>query len=382
MASGDFGAVLDSKTFLQYEGQPPTLRKRNANVALLVSQGPAFLQVCLRSIAIDDAGLIDATPINLIGISNGTARDMGLLHWLDNVFVAYVNDHTAKGMLYTIACDDDGTITEPPLDSLVIGQASNIQRRSNLTKPHDGILLTAVANPYPNVFLQTVTITDAGIMPPAVTDSMNLPYGNRVQIVRQGAGDRIIDLLSVMAEYWIYSLTCTDAGDLPGSVTDYWGPLPSSTDWNSLCKVSDSVFAVLSQDASLSVYLRTFSINPDGTINKTWIDEELVDTVGPSQLHIMEMEQGYFVLAYTFTGPKWRLKTYFIAPDGTIQDGGIDFLDRSTGVRGSPWLEHLNGNIWTFTNEDSLGVIRVDTIEIQTPTAGNTHNELVFGIGP
>ncbi len=144
MAIGDFGDFLDSKTFAQYEGQPPILRKRTENVALLLSQGPGILTAHLRSIGIDNAGLITGTPLDFLTLPEGTSRDMGLLHWLHDVFVVYNNDHTAKLNLWTVGCDQDGEITDEKIDYLHPANATNATRRSDLFKPHDGILLTVL----------------------------------------------------------------------------------------------------------------------------------------------------------------------------------------------------------------------------------------------
>lgn len=382
MPIGDFGDVLGSVTFAQWESQPPTLRKRTNNVALLLTLAVGTGHAYLRSLAINDAGQIDPTPIDTLQLDLATCRDMGLIHFLDDVFAVYANDHMANGLLWTAGCDEDGEITDAKIDFLVLGTASNTTRRSDLIKPHDGVLLPGASRPIGGLDLQTVAITDAGLMPDSVTESMALPIPPRIQTLRQGAGDRIIDLVSYAESYYIYSFTCTGAGVLPVGVTDSWDLIPGATDHNSLCKISDTVFAVFVKDNDNTLQIHTFSIQPNGNINKSWIDSEHVESVAGIHLHMMEMGAGYFVLAYVMAAPNWRLKTYFIAADGTIQDGQLDSKDLATGNRGNPWLEHLNGNIWTLTYEDAMESVRVDTIEIGMPGAARPHNELTMGTGP
>jgi len=382
LALGEFGAVLDSKTFTQIESEPPNLRKRTKNVALLLTLGPANGYMYFRSIAIDDSGLIDATPIDTMAIETWTHRDKGLIHWLDDVFAAYSNDHNLLGHLWTVGCDQDGVITDSPLDYLQVGSATQRLIRSDLFKPHDGILLTGPCLPSAGVYLQTVPISDAGFMPDSVEDSMELPVNPYCQRFRQGAGNRIIDLAYLSAQYYIYSLTCTAAGDLPAAVTDSWGPISSTAQIDSLTKISDTVFALFARDGDGTQNIHTFSINPDGTINKTWIDSENVGESIANHHHMMEMGRGYFVVAYRMEDPKWRLKTYFIAHDGQIQDGHIDTMDMGTGNRGNERFEHLHGNIWTLTYEDVEMSVRIDTIEIDTPLETRARNELTMGIGP
>ncbi|MBA7602926.1 hypothetical protein ES703_10022 [subsurface metagenome] len=382
MAIGEFGAILDSVIFPQVESRPPNLRKRTKNVALLLTQHQTSGYKFFRSIAIDDAGNIDDTPIDTMAIETWTHRDMGLIHWINDVFAAYSNDDAGAGHLHTVGCDQDGVITDAPLDYLEVGTATNYSRRTQLIKPHDGILLTGPCKPSAGVHLQTVPITDAGFMPDTVTDSLALPVQPYVQRLRQGAGNRIIDLVGVSGGYHIYSFTCTSAGDLPDSPDDSWGLIPCATYCSSLCKISDTVFAIFTRDLDNTGQIHTFSINPDGTINKTFIDDEQVDPLSYGQGHMTEMGAGYFVLADTMTGPTRRLKTYFIADDGEIQDGAIDSLDGIVSFKGNQRFEHLQGNIWTLTYENAPASVRIDTIEIDTPSNDSPHTELTVGIGP
>lgn len=382
MAIGDFGLVLDSKPFLQVEAQPPNLRKRTKNVVLLLTQTPQFGRLHFRSIAIDDEGLITGTPLDTFDIMTVTNRDMALLHWLDDVYVAYSNDHFANGHLYTVGCDTDGEIADSQIGHLGIGQAANATRRSELFKPHDGILLTAPCYPYAGVHVQTVAVPDSGILPDSVAASMPLPTQPMQQRLRQGAGDWIVDLASTATQHYIRTFTCTDAGVLPAGETDSWGPIATTTVGCSLCNISNTVFAVFVENSDGTVWIHTFSINENGTIKKEWLDSEQVDDASAGHLEMIEMGGGYFVLSYTRTVEKWRFKTYYIATDGTIQDGHLATMDRATDNRGNQIFEHIEGNIWTHTYESTAGVVFIDTMEITTPTNEQAHNELMVGIGP
>lgn len=382
MPIGDFGDLLDSQTYTQMENQPPNLRKRTKNVVVLLTQAQANQHIYLRSIAIDDAGLITAIPLGFFEGTHNYNRDMGLLHWLDDVFVVYTNDSSGRGNLWTILCEEDGTFPAQTPDYLRIADFSNVARRSHLYKPHNGILLTAPSTQDNFQPLETVGITDAGVMPDSGTGSLAFANAFRQHRVRQAAGDRIISLASSEATYYIYSHTCTDAGVLLVSPSDTWGPIATAGEYIALCKISDTVFAVLVVESAADMQIHTFSIKANGDINKSWIDSEQVEASLIGHPQMVEMGGGYLLLAYIMVGVRWRLKSYFIAEDGTIQDGAIGTKDLTSGFRGNPWLEHLNGDIWTFTYEEATKTIRIDTIDVETPSVTIAHNELVFGIGP
>lgn len=382
MAIGDFGALLDSQIFGQDENHAPTLCKRTKNIVLLAANKPATAIPYVRSIAISDAGIINPTPIDDLSLGGGSGRDMGLIHWHENVFVVYANDAAGHGDLWTVACNDAGTITDPPLGELRIGGAINIARRTMLFKPHPHILLTGAAAATDSATCQTVIVSDAGALPDSVTDSLYVPIRPSCQCFRQGSGNQILNLCPKSAVYQIYSFTCTSGGELSDSPTDTWADIATLSDRSPLCKITNTVYALLFRDEDWTCNIHTFSINPDGTINKTWIDSEQVDPTSEGHFHMMEMGAGYFLLVHRRTALESTLKTYFIAPDGTIQDGAIDSMTRATTNWGNPWLEHLDGNIWTLTYQDGNQIVRIDTFEVEMPEPERAHHELIIGIGP
>lgn len=382
MAIGEFGAVLDTQTFTAYESIPPSLRKRTKNIVLLYTQNPANNHPYLRSISISDAGLINPTPIDDLTLEAWPARDYALLHWLEDVFVTYHNFTNGVDKIYTVSCDEAGAISGSYLDLLQLQGSANTGFRPDLIKPHDGVLLTGASLPVSPYHVNSVSITDTGQIAAAVADSMPYPIAPKKQSLRQGAGDRIIALTGSDDWFNINSFTCSHVGVLPAAVTDTWADIPSTTCRNSLCKVTDSVYAVLLANSDGTTCIHTFSIKPDGTINKAWIDTEQVDAAASTVLHMMEMGGGYFLLAYTLALVPWTLKTYRIYPDGTIKDAAIDSMTRPTGNSANSFFEYLDNDIWTFTHGGAAGTVDIETIEIGMPSENQPHNELTLGIGP
>ncbi|GAH36473.1 unnamed protein product [marine sediment metagenome] len=63
------------------------------------------------------------------------------------------------------------------------------------------------------------------------------------------------------------------------------------------------MFAVFVRENGTGAQIHTFSIKPDGTINKSWEHSVQVEAAAIGALHMMEMGQGYFVLAYNMVTP-------------------------------------------------------------------------------
>lgn len=382
MALGDIIALLDSETFAQNQTQPPIIRKRNKNIVLLCSSAPTAVPCYVRSIYINDSGLITATPEDFLSLGALAGRDMALIHWVDDIFAVLSNDSDGAQHLWTVACDASGVIPASFTDYMALAPAANMSIRSNLIKPHDGVLLICPTNSITPAMVQTALITDAGLMGASPADSMDLPLQPRIQRSRHGLGDRIVTLYRDGGKIYISTYSCTDAGDLPANVIDSWEVAVPSGDHMALVKVSNTVYAMFVKHTDNTGQIHTFSINANGTINKSYIDSEQVEAILHTALEMKEMGAGYFICSYRFDATTLRIKTYFIALDGTIQDGHIGTMDRPFATVSDIFFEHLNGDIWTMIFLSPGTTIHLDTIEIETPILAGPHHEMVMKIGP
>ncbi len=382
MALGDIIALLDSETFAQNQSQPCIVRKRNKNIVLLCSSAPTAVPCYVRSIAISDSGIIDATPEDFLSLGALAGRDMGLIHWVDDIFAVISNDSGGAQHLWTVECDANGVIPATYTDYMALAGAANMSIRSDLLKPHDGVLLIGQTNSITPTMVQTALITDAGLMGASPQDSMDLPLRPRIQRMRHGLGDRIVELFRDAGQIHIVTYSCTAGGDLPASVIDDWNIAVPSGDHMALSKVSNTVYAMFVKHTDNTGKIHTFSINANGTINKSYIDTEQVELVLHTALEMTEMGAGYFLLGYRFDATTLRIKTYFIALDGTIQNGHIGTMDRSFATASALFFEHLNADIWTLIFLSPGTSIHLNTIDIETPTEERAHHEMIMKIGP
>jgi len=382
MAIGDIIRLLDSEVFAQNATQPAILRKRNKNIVLLCSSAPASYLCYVRSIAITDLGIIDATPEDFLALGALASRDMGLIHWVDDIFAVISNDSDGAQHLWTVACDENGVIPALPTDYMALAPAANMSIRSHLLKPHDGVLLICPTNSITPSMVQTALITDAGLMGDDPAASMDLFLQPRIQRARHGLGNRIVTLYRDGGKIYISTYSCTNAGALPAHTIDDWEVAVPSGDHMSFCKVSNTVYAMFVKHTDNTGMIHTFSINSDGTINKSYLDSEQVELVLHTALEMKEMGGGYFILGYRFDATTLRMKTYFIADSGTIQDGHIGTMDRSFTEVSDLFFEHLTGDIWTLIFLSPGTSIHLDTLEIETPTEERPHHEMMMKIGP
>lgn len=382
MATGDIVQVLDAVTFAQGASQPVILRKRTKNIALLCSNRVADHFCFLQSIGISDAGIINGTPLGSLALGAATGRDMGLVQWHNDIFSVLSNDQYAQVHLWTVSCDDSGNLPASHIDYLQLANASNLNIKSDILKVHTSVALIGETYSATPTMVQTVIVSEAGGIAASVADSMDLSDRPRAQKLRYSAGNIIVELWKGATEVIVSTYACAGDGALSASPIDSWTVVATPIHRIGFSKVSDSVFAMFIKHGDNSGNLHTFSINVDGTINKAYLDSEQVEATLVEGCQMVEMGSGYFVVAYRYSATILRLKTYFIADDGTIQNGHIGTIDRAFANAGNPSMEFLGGDIWVLVYQSPTTTIHFDTLEITMPGVAGPHHEMIMKIGP
>jgi len=382
LALGDIVQVLDTQGFALQSGNALVLCKRNKNIAVLLSQDIAANTPLARAISINDAGTINATPTGSLSLYAGAGRDLGLIHWYENIFVAMVNDHTAANRLISFSVSDAGVIPGAIIDDLSLAAASNLHHISDLLQIHDTVIVTGSTYPAAADSVETAIVSIAGSFSAGLADKLPLATRPREQRLRQGSGTRIVEAYTSANVINIVTFTCTALGLMPATPDDSWAWFTAGAERVSLCKITDLVYAIFTYDSDGEARIRTFSINLDGSINKSVIDTEIVDTAGGGVAYMLELSQGYFIVAYQVAGIPGRIKTYFISDAGVITDGQISSLDIDLTGFSQVSMVHLQGDIWAlcFLNTDQE--IMIYTLEIVTPSEAGPHHEMIMKIGP
>jgi len=382
LAIGEFISVLDTQGFALYSGKHHQLCKRNKNVVVLLSPQTTNHNALVRSILINDAGSITATPEDSLQLWATVSSDFALIHWSGDVFVAMVNDNLGKNRLITFTVSGAGVIPAAITDFMALANSSNLNSLSQLLRPYDEIILTAPCLGAANTRLESANVLLNGAMPDNPIDDVDLGIQPAQCRFRHGSGERIVGAFCGGAALNIFSFTCDVNGSLPATPDDAWSAYAITSPNLGFAKVTNYVYAIFTNDNDNNVRIRTFSINPDGTINKSFIDTEVVGAavdVGP---YMVELGEGYFIVAYSPTTSVGRLKTYFIDTDGEITDGEIDSHDPACTGFGIVTMVHLFDNNWALCFQNTNTEIMIHTLSIQTPGAALSHGEMTMGMGP
>jgi len=382
LALGDIVSVIDTQGFALYNAQPLFLCKRNKNIVVLLSQDLTDNPPLVRAISINDSGEINATPTGSLVLDAGAGRDLALIHWYENIFVAMVNDEFAANRLISFSVSDAGFIPGSIIASLDLATAANFAHISDLLQIHDTVIVTGETYPADPNHVESAIVSIAGSFSAGLADILTLPTRPREQRLRQGSGNRIVEAYTSANVINIVSFTCTALGAMPATPDDSWAWFTSDTERISLCKVTDLVYAIFTLDTDDHAWIRTFSIKVDGTINKSLIDSEDVDLAGDGVAYMLELFHGYFIVAHQVSGIPGRIKTYFISDAGVITDGHLSTRDIALTGFAQPSILHLQGDIYAMAFLNTNSEIMIYTLEIETPVDARSHHEMIMKVGP
>jgi len=382
LALGDIVQVLDTQGFAVHALTDIVGSARNKNIAVIFTRSLADGHPFVRSIFISNAGLITATPEGSLVLHDENMTDPGLVYFYDDVFVAITQDDSGNTRLLSFLVSDAGVIPGTRADLLQIANASSTNHISDLLRVHDHVLLTGSCRAADPDHIETVITSHLGIFTDPPADSMELPISPYETRFRHAFSTRIVGLHNRSYELTLYTFTCTASGAMPATPTDTWMSYTSATPFSSLVKVTDLVYAVFSLDPGGNARIRTFSINSDGTINKSFLATKTVEAAATDQAFMTEIGGGYFIVAYGVSGVPGRLRTYHISDDGTTITGPIGTLDITSNSFSLVSMFHLQGDIWGLAFVGTATEVLLYTLEITTPSEARPHHEMIMKIGP
>lgn len=136
-------------------------------------------------------------------------------------------------------------------------------------------------------------------------------------------------------------------------------------------------FALAHQGPGNDGYLKTFTIDSDGTITKSVIQEIEHDTEGAYFHRILIIGDGVIAIPYMGYDEKGWIKTYPIAVDGTI-GSLISSLEYESTRCYSARMLHKGGDIYGIVFSGTGEIVSLD---IETPGVEFTQHLLMIGVG-
>lgn len=262
--------------------------------------------------------------------------------------VAYVQD--SSGLLKTMVVNDDGSISNAVIDSLVF-QPSNCSTPSLAHITGDVYAVVYCWNG--DGIIKTVRIGTSGTLADAPDDTFTFETGlaDKPRMVHVSGQTYAIAFCGPDSDGFIKTVTIGSDGQIGDSVLDslefdtLMGCEPS------IIHVAGNVYAVAYRGNYNRGTVKTIQIQPDGEIADTVIDQFQFDAVEASDPLLFQVAGDVYGVAYSGSGDDGYLATFGVSSDGQIADAVIDSeeFNASRGIR--PRIAHVTGEVYAVAYE-------------------------------
>lgn len=169
-----------------------------------------------------------------------------------------------------------------------------------------------------------------------------------------------IEVLSGLAE-----LVGTSDGQINKSVIDFLEFDTTKGDYTEILNISGDVYAIAYSGPGDDGIIKTISIQTDGEVSDSAIDELEYDTSKGVTPDIVHISGNVYAIAYTGEGDDGFIKTISIESNGQIQDTIIDTLEFDTDNGDMPSIVNVSGDVYAvaYEGDGSDGFIKTVTIE-------------------
>jgi len=377
-----YGTISDSTTFWEYDQQeghyPNVIRLGTSNYYAIVSTG--------------DTGAENDGYIRVVEAwnTNGTIRNSlvdvpyeydgsngqypRIQHISGDIYaIAYVDTGAIIKVVTTEIDDADGDCTGSIIDTKTMSYAAT----AALPIDFINVINNVYAVAYTNLttlegLVETITINNDGSIDDATLDFQEFDATN-------GRFPRMcmVDTDTVAIQYyesvgsdgWLVTYNISGAGVITDAYASQWEYDADNGIQGDMIKIDGNIFALAYEGTSSDGYIKTTTINDDGSMSKTWIDTYEHDKVDGGYQRIHSIGNNIFVLTYQCTGADGRMKSFYISSSGDIASYEYDELEYDTAdtILFAPMVSMGNDYYliaWAGTGNDGF----VGTVEIGNST--------------
>ncbi|MBA7603352.1 hypothetical protein ES703_10459 [subsurface metagenome] len=380
MAEGDIDTVIDSLQFDALDCTYPTFLHVSGNifaVAYTGVDGDGFL----ITVEIDSSGNIGAAVIDSFEFDDVKGSYPFIFHVSGIVYGIAYRGVDSDGWLVTLTISAAGDIGAAVIDSWEFdgGECEN----PFVLHVSGDVYAIAYRNGSNHGDLVTVTISGAGVIGGALEDSFEFEVtacshpsmihisGNFFAIAYTGPNNNIK----------VVTLTISGAGVIGAAVTDTLEFDVAFCSEPVIINISGDVFAIAYTGAGNDGTIATLSISEAGDISAAVIDSFEFDEVTAVSCFIVHVSGSVYAVAYQGDGADGFIITITISDAGDIGAAVIDSFEFDEGFCRDPTMIYLSGSVYAiaYMGVDDDGWLK--TVGVETVLAAVSQHLFLMGVG-
>lgn len=380
MAEGDIDVVLDSLIFESTRCYESQIIHITDDIYAIVYKGDG-LDGWLCTVSIDAAGNIGAAVIDSYEFDTDKGYFPRIIHISGTVYALCYTGTDLDGFLRTINIEANGNIGAGPIDTFeyetVYSQPQSII--------HIAGRVYAIAYGYTATAGRVTTVTinaDGSIDSPVIEKVTYLPTpflepeiihvtGNIYAIVYKGTSNH----------GFVLTISIDIDGDIGGAIIDTFEFDTGFCEEPWIVHVSGETFAIVYKGPDSDGWLKTVSIDASGNIGASALDSWEFDADQGSTPHIIPVSGNAFSIVYKDAAGDGWIKTVTIEANGTIGGAAIDSFEFDNVKCERPFIVHVGGDVYAISYIDTNDEGKLRTIGIETLFPAPMLHLPLMGIG-
>jgi len=381
MAEGDVGAVVDSYKFEATDIEEPCLVHVDGNIFAVAYMDAAY-NGWIKTFNIAEDGTITDPFIDSYEFDAVSGRSPHIINVDGNVFAVVFTGESSDGWLKTVNIADDGTITDPFIDSYEFD--AGLGTRPHIIHVSGNVFAIVWTDIWDDGMVATVEIATNGTITKAKIDSLEFAPtdGKYCKIVNVTGSIFAIAYIDSGNDCWIATVAINPGGSIGDTVVDNFLFSAGTFSETSLIKISANVFAIIYQDVNNDGWITTVEIADSGTITKSIVDSYEFDAVYGTFPYIIHISGNVFAIAYNGEAAGGMIKTIEIDAAGQITEPFLSSGNYDATAGTQPSFLFVAGSVYVVAYRGFLADGFISTVSIETLAAGGPHHEVCMGMGP
>lgn len=379
--------ILDSYNFGAGGGETPSIIPIAGDVYAII-YGDGKNDGWVKTVEIAADGTVTGTPIDSLEFDTRRGLWGDIIHISGNIYAVAYQGNGSDGFLKTIEITPDGTIADSELDTLEF--ETNNCNYPEIINVSGNVYAIAYQGQGSDGFVRTVQIAPDGDISSSVIDSLEFDTSNgrEPDIIHISGNIFALAYRGSGSDGFLKTIEIASNGQITNTPVDTFEFNPYDCYYPSIIHISENVYAISYTGASpvngdwWGGVLTTVEIATDGTITNSIIDEIVFDSDAGDYSEIIYIGDNAYAIAYTGNGSDGWLKTVTVDNDGTISDDIIDSLEFDNRDGAYPKIIHINGDIFAVVYTGSsqwIGILK--TIEIATSGGTSAAYEILANAG-
>ena len=384
MADGDIGSVIDTLEYDTAFSNFAQILKHSSSIAVIF-YGNSSSNQQLVTVEVNSAGQITDTVKDTLAF-NGFWAGFLSMAWRSTGTLVMAGRMALSGgdiapYVASVSVGDAGQLPGAITQTLKIHPLENSS--TSIIHLYGDIMVVAHDDANHDGFITTFSCSVGGGISGSVIDSYEFESVDANELKICKVSDTVVAVVykDPVGDGWLKTFEIDSAGNITASAIDSFEFEPGVAYRPNILHLLGDIFVIAWADADVDGQIITIDIDSSGNIGAAAIDSWEYNTVRAAKPQLCKVSDGIIAITYGDIDGDGRVTTIAIDAAGAITKTAIDELEYEPAFNDYPDICHMTGNIYLLENVVANDDGFVRSVDIQTPSVGRPKQLMTMGIG-